>query len=111
MDILVEPVGSVTVVALTGDLDGSTAPQAQSEVLALMGPGCKILLDLTRVDFMSSAGARLLLLIYRQITHNSGDILLAGLNTEIEDMLSATGFLDYFKVATTVDEGLERLRG
>ncbi len=57
MDILVEPVGSVTVVALTGDLDGSTAPQAQIEVLPLMGPGCRILLDMTGVDYMSSAGA------------------------------------------------------
>jgi hypothetical protein len=31
------------------------------------------------------------------------------LNTEIEDMLSATGFLDYFKVAMTVDDGLAML--
>ena len=76
-----------------------------------MGPGGKILLDLTSLDYMSSAGARLLLLIYRQITQNSGDVLLAGLNTEIEDMLSATGFLDYFKVATTVDDGLAMLEG
>ena len=109
MEIRVDAIGSVTVVAIAGDLDGSTAPRAQEEVLALLGPDVKILLDLTTLDYMSSAGARLLLLIYRQITQNSGDVLLAGLNTEIEDMLSATGFLDYFKVAMTVDDGLAML--
>jgi anti-sigma B factor antagonist len=106
MEIYVDEVGSVTVVAIAGDLDGSTAPRAQAEVLALVGPGAKILLDMTDLVYMSSAGARLLLLIYRQINENSGDVLLAGLNTEIEDMLSATGFLDYFTVAMTVDDAL-----
>jgi anti-sigma B factor antagonist len=106
MQIHVDTVGSVIVVAMVGDLDGSTAPYAQAEVLALLGPGAKILLDMTDLAYMSSAGARLLLLIYRQISENSGDVLLAGLNTDIEDMLSATGFLDYFTVAMTVDDGL-----
>jgi anti-sigma B factor antagonist len=111
MEIRVDSMGSVTVVAIVGDLDGSTAPQAQTEVLALVGPGAKILLDMTGLEYMSSAGARLLLLIYRQITQNNGDVLLAALRTEIEDMLSATGFLDYFKVADTVDNGLIVLGG
>jgi anti-sigma B factor antagonist len=106
MDIYVDAVGGVTVVAITGDLDGSTAPRAQTEVLALVEPGIRIVLDMTDLAYMSSAGARLLLLIYRQISENSGDVVLAGLSTEIEDMLSATGFLDYFKVAMTVDDGL-----
>jgi anti-sigma B factor antagonist len=75
-----------------------------------VGPD-KILLDMTGLEYMSSAGARLLLLIYRQITQNNGDVLLAALRTEIEDMLSATGFLDYFKVADTVDNGLIVLGG
>ena len=62
MEIRVDAIGSVTVVAIAGDLDGSTAPRAQEEVLTLLGPGVKILLDLTTLDYMSSAGARLLLL-------------------------------------------------
>jgi anti-sigma B factor antagonist len=106
MEIHVDAVGSVTVVAIAGDLDGSTAPRAQSEVLALVGPGTKILLDMTSLDYMSSAGARLLLILHRQIVAVEGDVLLAGLSTAIQDMLSATGFLDYFKVADSVDDGL-----
>ena len=106
MKLYVEDVGNVTVVSLVGELDGNTAPDAQSQVLDLMGPGVQILLDMTDLEYMSSAGARTLLLIHRQITQNEGDLILAGLNVEIADMLAATGFLDYFDVAASVDDGL-----
>ncbi len=106
MELYVEDVGTVTVVSIVGEMDGSTAPEAQDKVLQILGPGVRILLDLTALEYMSSAGARTLLLIHRQITQNEGDLILAGLSIEIADMLAATGFLDYFDVANTVDDGL-----
>lgn len=106
MEILVEENGSVTVVALVGDLDGNTAPQAQARILKLIGPGSRIVLDMTELAFMSSAGARMLLLIYRQIRANEAGVILAGLHPEIEDMLAATGFLDHFEVTPSVGDGL-----
>jgi anti-sigma B factor antagonist len=106
MEIQIIEVGSVMVASLVGDLDGNTAPQAQEQILVVCGSGVRILLDMTQLDYMSSAGARTLLLVYRQIKQNDGAVALAGLNQDIADMLSATGFLDYFQVAATVDEGL-----
>lgn len=106
MEIYIDSVGPVDVVALVGDLDGSSAPQAQGQILPLITHQARILLDMTDLEFMSSAGARMLLLIYRQITQNSGQVVLAGLSEAIADMLSATGFLDYFQVVATVDDGL-----
>lgn len=106
MELYVEDVGSVTVVAFVGELDGNTAPGAQAQVLELLEPGVQILLDMTDLAYMSSAGARTLLLIHRQVTQNEGDLILAGLSVEIADMLAATGFLDYFDVAASVDDGL-----
>lgn len=106
MDIYIEDAGGVTIVALVGELDGNTAPAVQDEVLPLVGPGVKILLDMTDLDYMSSAGARTMLLIYREISQQEGSVLLAALNDEIADMLAATGFLDYFELAASVDDGL-----
>jgi anti-sigma B factor antagonist len=106
MDIYVEDVASVTVVSLVGDLDGNTAPRAQAEILPLIGSGARIVLDMTGLEFMSSAGARMLLLIYRQIRASDASVILAGLHSEIEDMLGATGFLDHFEVTGTVNDGL-----
>ena len=58
---------------------------------------------------MSSAGLRMLLLIYRQAQQKSGQIALVGLSEEIKDIMSVTGFLSYFTVCETLEDGLKVL--
>jgi anti-sigma B factor antagonist len=106
MDIDVKTVGQVTVVRIVGDIDGKTAPQVQEQVLPLVKPDSKILLDMSQVGYMSSAGLRLLLSTYRQVTSNNASIVLAGMNEDIQDTMSATGFLRFFTIHDTVDAGL-----
>ena len=79
------------------------------KVLALIQPGVKLLLDMSQVPFMSSAGLRLLLLLYRQITGQGGKVVLVGVSEDIQDTMSATGFLAFFTLQSTVDAGLETL--
>jgi anti-sigma B factor antagonist len=109
MEINVKSIGQVTVVEISGDIDSNTAPQAQERVLPLVQPGSKILLDLSGVEYMSSAGLRMLLSMYRQIARGEGGIVLVGLGEEIKDTMSVTGFLNFFTTRNTVDEGLQAL--
>lgn len=100
----------VTVVELVGDIDGSTASIVQGQVLPLAQTGGKMLLDMTQVPYMSSAGLRMLLSVYRQITAQDGQVVLVGLSEEIRDTMSITGFLDFFTDRETLDAGLEALK-
>src|SRR5438874_11395779 len=109
MEINVKSIGQVTVVEIAGDIDSNTAPQAQERVLPLVQPGSKILLDMSGVEYMSSAGLRILLSMYRQISRGDGGIVLVGLGEEIKDTMSVTGFLNFFTTCDTVDEGLQAL--
>ena len=109
MEINVKSIGQVTVVEIAGDIDSNTAPQAQEQVLPLVQPGSKILLDMSGVEYMSSAGLRMLLSMYRQISRGDGGIVLVGLSEEIKDTMSVTGFLNFFTTRDTVDEGLQAL--
>ncbi len=109
MEINVKSIGQVTVVAIAGDIDSNTAPQAQERVLPLVQPGSKILLEMSGVEYMSSAGLRILLSMYRQISRGDGGIVLVGLGEEIKDTMSVTGFLNFFTTCDTVDEGLQAL--
>jgi anti-sigma B factor antagonist len=109
MEINVKSIGQVTVVEISGDIDSNTAPQAQERVLPLVQPGSKILLDMSGVEYMSSAGLRILLSMYRQISRGDGGIVLVGLGEEIKDTMSVTGFLNFFMTRDTVDEGLQAL--
>jgi anti-sigma B factor antagonist len=109
MEIAQSSSGDVTILAISGDVDGSTAPTMQEQILAAAQPGSKLLLDLSNVGFMSSAGLRVMLLLYRQISGNKGKVILVGLSDDIRSTMQATGFLKYFTLADTVDAGLAGL--
>ncbi len=110
MDIAIRTVDDVTVVEMAGELDAATAPVAQQQLLPLATAGCRIVLDMTNVPYMSSAGLRMLLSAYRQLSSNDGRIVLVGVTEEIQDTMSVTGFINFFTIRQTLDEGLEVLR-
>jgi anti-sigma B factor antagonist len=110
VEVNISHLDEVTVVALNGDIDGSSAPVAQAQILPLAEPGCRILLDMSKVPYMSSAGLRMLLSTYRQLVSRDGHIVLVGLSEEIQDTMSVTGFLKFFTICATTEAGLTTLR-
>ncbi len=109
MEINVKTIDQVTVATLAGEIDGKTAPIVQEQLLPLCKTAPVLLLDLANVPFMSSAGLRMLLLLYRQSTATKAQIALAGVSEDIKDTMEATGFLNYFKIFDTVEAGLTAL--
>jgi anti-sigma B factor antagonist len=109
MDLIIKTVQQVSVIEVTGKLDASTAPETEAQVLPLVKPGCKMILDMTKVDYMSSAGLRTFLILNRSIASNNGRIALVGLSEEIRDTMDMTGFLKYFTTYETLKAGLEAL--
>ncbi len=104
MEVQVKPYGDATVVEASGDVDGSTAPVLQEQVLAVAQPGCRLLLDMSQVSYMSSAGLRVMLLLHRQAS-GKGKVVIVGLNEDIKSTMSATGFLKFFTTADTLEAG------
>jgi anti-sigma B factor antagonist len=106
IDVEIETLEQVIVVKMIGEIDAGSAAIVQQRILPLSGPGCKIILDLSKVAYMSSAGLRMLLSVYRQISGNQGKIVLVGLSEELTDTMSMTGFLGFFTVQDTIQTGL-----
>lgn len=100
----------VTIAELSGNIDAKTTPEIQEKVLSIVKPDSKIILDLSQVEYMSSAGLRMLLLLYRTAKAQKGNLILVGLQEEIKDTMSVTGFLDFFTTCDTVESGLAMLR-
>ncbi len=109
MDITTSTLNGATVVIVNGEIDANTAPEAQERILPLASPGCRLVLDLTNVPYMSSAGLRILLATYRQISGGGGQVVLVGVAEEIRDTMSVTGFIKFFTLRDTVQEGMEAL--
>jgi anti-sigma B factor antagonist len=110
MDINIKTIDQVTIVEICGDIDGKTAPEVQQQILAVVQPAAKVLVDMSQVAYMSSAGLRVLLATHRQVTSQKAVLGLVGLSEEIQDTMSATGFLNFFTTYQTLEAGLDALR-
>ncbi|MDI9547414.1 MAG: STAS domain-containing protein [Chloroflexota bacterium] len=106
MEVSQRTEGEVEVIAISGEIDGSTAPAAQSQILSVAKSDAKILIDMSQVHYMSSAGLRMLLVVYRTVSGQGGKVVLTGLSQDLEDTMSLTGFLDFFDHFESVDAGL-----
>lgn len=106
MELNIKTINDVKIATIKGDIDASTAPSVTQEVLPLIEPGKRMILDMTEVPFMSSAGLRVLLTLYRQTSIKEGKLLLVGLNENLQDIMEVTGFLEHFEISNTIEEGL-----
>lgn len=100
---------AVTRVELEGSIDGKTAPQIREELSSALQKVEKLIIDMSRVDYLSSAGLRLLLLLYREIAARKGKVVLVRVSPEIRTVMSHTGFLGFFTLADSEEEALHAL--
>ena len=103
--------GEVTVIGISGNLDANTVPQAQSEIMPLLTPDCRLVLDMTDCQYVSSSGLRLLLMIAKKLkTAKGGQWCLANVSDEVMDVMKITGFAQFFKTSSTVSAAIELVR-
>ena len=94
----------ITVVSFEGNLDTNTAPDAQEHFDELADQGtAKILVDFTKLDYISSAGLRVLLATAKRLRGGGGNLRLCGLNEMVSEVFEISGFSTIFKVFP--DEG------
>ncbi|SPN73631.1 Putative anti-sigma factor antagonist BtrV,Anti-anti-sigma regulatory factor (antagonist of anti-sigma factor),anti-anti-sigma factor,STAS domain [Chlamydia serpentis] len=109
-DIQKEERGSTTIFHLHGKLDGISSPEVQENISQSLAAGSKnIILNCAHLDYMSSAGIRVLLQSYHQVGQHSGKIVLTTVPKTIEQTLYVTGFLSYFQIFNSVDEAIQAL--
>ncbi|MET9359772.1 STAS domain-containing protein [Streptomyces sp. NPDC006632] len=101
-------VGKATVIALEGEINSTTSGGLQAQLLPFIVEFAEVLIDLTGVTYISSAGLRTLLIVHRRAQQVAAEIVLIGLSDEVRFVMNATGFLDFFKIADDLDVELER---
>lgn len=89
--------GTELTVALTGRLDTTTAPQLESELKASLDGVEKLTLDFAGLDYLSSAGLRVLLAA-QKIMNKQGSMSVRNVNETIAEIFDVTGFSDILTI-------------
>jgi anti-sigma B factor antagonist len=110
MEITTKTLNQVTVVEMSGNLDGTTALMAEEIIKEHAQEGSRLILDLREVGYMSSMGLRLLFLLSRNLADLHGHLALVGLSDDLKETMSITGFLDHFATYDTLEEGVSALQ-
>jgi len=110
MNIRTRAHGDVTVVAFVGNLDSRTSPEAQQAIDGILaGGGRKVVVDFTALDYVSSAGLRVLLGAAKRLTGPGGGLRLFGLNETVREVFDISGFSTILQVFPTEADALRGL--
>ena len=108
MDITTRTRNDVTVVAFAGNLDSNTSPQAQQALDGILaGGGRKMVVDFTALDYISSAGLRVLLGTAKRLGGAGGALRLFGLNETVREVFDISGFATILAVFPTEADALK----
>lgn len=88
--------GTARTLKLTGRLDTAAAPLLEAEVAALEGI-TDLTLDLAGLEYLSSAGLRVLLLAQKRM-NEQGSMVLRHVSETVTEVLELTGFIDILTV-------------
>jgi anti-sigma B factor antagonist/stage II sporulation protein AA (anti-sigma F factor antagonist) len=110
MDVQIEQKGDIVVLRVEGRLDAASSPQLEDKLNSIIAAGYfKILLNLTNVDYLSSAGMRLLLSISKKLKHLEGKIVACGLNNEVLEVIKMAGFQQVLQLYPNEEDALNKL--
>ena len=97
------------VFAPTGRIDGTNAPAVEKDILAQLGDHKSLVVDLSAIDYISSAGLRVLLVAAKTARQRGGSLMLVGPKPAIVEILKISGFDKILPIHPTMDAAVAAL--
>lgn len=83
--------------ALSGRLDTVTAPELEAELSALLPTADSLVLDMEKLEYISSAGLRVILKTQKALTQKAG-LKLTKVSEAVREVFDITGFSDFLTI-------------
>jgi anti-anti-sigma factor len=107
MEIQTKKEKSTAIVSVKGRIDAVTSPEFEKYVMELIAAGEKtVLLNLSGLEYISSAGLRSILIAAKQLKAKEGKLIFAELQSSVRDVFKISGFGSLFKIYETEAEAL-----
>jgi anti-anti-sigma factor len=94
-----------------GRLDAVTSEKAEADLMTAIDENGRYLYDLTALEYVSSAGLRVLLATSKQIRRKQGRFVMCAANPNVRHILDISGFASLFQLVDTLEEGQQFLSG
>lgn len=99
MEVNIENTGNKTFVVLNGRLDTTTADKFMQDITPLMqGDNPDIEMDCTGLEYTSSQGLRMFLMLQKSVTSRKGNLVLKNMKPNVKEVFDITGFSNIIKI-------------
>ena len=110
MEIIQKEENGIVSIAIKGRLDADSSPEAEKVVKdAIKDQTTRVLFNLASLEYLSSAGLRVLLGAAKEMRRKDGKIVLCALNEFVKEIFEVSGFQSLIPITDTVESGIEVL--
>lgn len=109
MTITTETTASATIVSIEGQINSANATAMEAQVQAIIDGGARgLVFDFSALDYISSAGLRMVLVVAKRLKGEGGQLVLSGMQPHVREVFDISGFLAILNVEPTRAEALAR---
>ena len=107
MEFIVNKTEQAVTVKVTGRMDAVTAPGFEQECGRLIEHGDKdLIVDLSALEYISSAGLRVILGVGKKIKTQGGTLTFGGMSGMVKEVFEISGFSSIFPVYDSLESAL-----
>ncbi len=110
MEINTKKEKNATVVSVKGRLDAVSSPLFEKELSGLMTEGGKdFVIDFSQLDYISSAGLRVILATAKKLKEKEGKLFLCSLQEMVREVFEVSGFSAIIPIYASVESAVDQV--
>ena len=110
MEINQKEENGIVFLAFKGRLDGTSAVEAEEAINTIFkGENNRLLFDFEFLEYLSSAGLRVVLGAAKEIKRRDGKFVLCALNAYVKEVFEVSGFGAIIPIADSVEAGIKEI--
>ena len=107
MEIIEENHGGINIFKLNGRLDSNTSQGFEKKIFQAIDDGSKnMIIDFKDLDYISSAGLRVILKATKALKREDGKMLLCDMQDYVKEVFEIAGFDSFLPIVGTMDDAL-----
>jgi len=108
MEISQKEENGIIFLAFKGRLDGTSAPEAEQTIKNILdAENTRLVFDLGLLEYLSSAGLRVILGAAKEMKRRDGKFVLCSLNAYVKEVFEVSGFGTIIPIAESVEAGIK----
>lgn len=108
MEVIEKRQDGISVVRLLGRLDSNTSPDFEQKLFEVIEDGERsVIVDFEELDYISSAGLRVLLKAAKELKRSQGKIVLCSMKDYIKEVFEIAGFVALFPIVPSMGDAIE----